>query len=91
MRLRFKHQKFQADAAKARENELRQTRKDLRASYTDLTERVEAADAQVEAAASLFQERLASLSDLTEDLEERMGDALSALYDTLTPVGDAAN
>ncbi len=74
-----------ADAAKAEESTLRDQRKALRSSNTDLNEQVTAADARVSEQSAAFQMAVASLSDLTETLEDGMADALSVLSQSLAP------
>ena len=78
------------EAAKAEENKLRDQRKTLRTSNTDLNEKVTAAEARVAASAAAYQSAVASLSDLTQSLEEGMTDALSVLHESLAPAPEAA-
>ncbi len=80
----------QAEAAKAEENKLRDQRKTLRTSNTDLNEKVTTAEARVAVSAAAYQSAVASLSDLTQSLEEGMTDALSVLHESLAPAPEAA-
>ena len=81
----------QADAAKAEENKLRDQRKTLRTANTDLNAKVTGAEERVAASASAYESAVASLTDLTESLEEGMTDALSILHDALAPSSESDN
>lgn len=74
-----------ADAAKAQETTLRDQRKTLRTTNTNLTEQVAAADLRVASTVSDYHVAVASLTDLANTMESSITDALSSLYQSLSP------